>query len=276
MERLFRRNENENDELVSKLFIGVALFLVLILVLCKFGIFRFDLAQMLPLVGIGGGMLIIPALLIYAFHVHTAGMKYLLILELTILMGVSYYIFTFQMIIFFVLPMLVAMLYMNKKVLYFAGVVTFIVLVISHIISAFHVLQPWIEPFIGLEDVVRYDILPRTMQLGVCFTILLVTMNRMLSYFEQYESIKKEDKSLEQAELNKLIDLMTDREKEVFLLMVQGKTNVQIAEALFLSPGTVKNYVSSIYDKTEIRDRSYFILKYGRFIERYDQSNIIK
>lgn len=54
---------------------------------------------------------------------------------------------------------------------------------------------------------------------------------------------------------------MTSREKEICSLLAQGLTNKQIAETLFISEGTVKNYISSIYEKTGIHDRAKLIVK---------------
>ena len=48
---------------------------------------------------------------------------------------------------------------------------------------------------------------------------------------------------------------MTGREREVASLLAKGLTNRQIADQLYVSEGTVKNYLSSIYDKTGIHDR---------------------
>jgi len=53
---------------------------------------------------------------------------------------------------------------------------------------------------------------------------------------------------------------MTEREKEICTLMAEGLTNHQIAEQLYISEGTVKNYISSIYDKTGIHDRAKLIV----------------
>ena len=50
-------------------------------------------------------------------------------------------------------------------------------------------------------------------------------------------------------------DPLTDREKEICVLITEGLSNKQIAERLYISEGTVKNYISSIYDKTGIHDR---------------------
>lgn len=48
---------------------------------------------------------------------------------------------------------------------------------------------------------------------------------------------------------------MTEREREIAALIAEGLTNRQIADKLYISEGTVKNYISSIYDKTGIHDR---------------------
>lgn len=53
---------------------------------------------------------------------------------------------------------------------------------------------------------------------------------------------------------------MTEREKEICTLLAEGLTNRQIAETLYISEGTVKNYISSIYDKTGIHDRAKLIV----------------
>lgn len=53
---------------------------------------------------------------------------------------------------------------------------------------------------------------------------------------------------------------ITERESEVCTLLAKGYTNRQIADALYISEGTVKNYISSIYDKTGIHDRAKLIV----------------
>ena len=53
---------------------------------------------------------------------------------------------------------------------------------------------------------------------------------------------------------------LTDREKEIARLITEGCTNTQIASILFITEGTVKNYVSIIYDKFDIRDRAKLVV----------------
>lgn len=69
-------------------------------------------------------------------------------------------------------------------------------------------------------------------------------------------------------EFETLLGELTEREKSIFLLMIGGYTNMQIADKLCLSNGTVKNYISVIYEKLGTKERNVLILKYSCFFEK--------
>jgi DNA-binding NarL/FixJ family response regulator len=50
--------------------------------------------------------------------------------------------------------------------------------------------------------------------------------------------------------------LLSEREKEVLGLLGKGLTNAEIAARVYLSEGTVRNYVSSIFEKLGVEDRT--------------------
>ena len=55
---------------------------------------------------------------------------------------------------------------------------------------------------------------------------------------------------------------ISDKEMEIITLVGQGLNNKEIAKALFLSEGTVRNYISEILDKLDIRDRTQLAVFY--------------
>jgi DNA-binding NarL/FixJ family response regulator len=54
---------------------------------------------------------------------------------------------------------------------------------------------------------------------------------------------------------------ISQREREVLRLMAAGYSNRDIARALFIAEGTVKNHVSNILTKMSVRDRTRAVLK---------------
>ena len=52
------------------------------------------------------------------------------------------------------------------------------------------------------------------------------------------------------------VGLLTDRELDICKLVGEGKNNKEIGKELFLSQGTVKNHITNILGKLELRDRT--------------------
>lgn len=67
-------------------------------------------------------------------------------------------------------------------------------------------------------------------------------------FFEVRRSIKKEEAQAFQD--------LTSQERQVLLLIAEGRTNREIATDLYLSEGTVRNYVSSILSKLGVSNRA--------------------
>lgn len=56
-------------------------------------------------------------------------------------------------------------------------------------------------------------------------------------------------------------ELFSDREVAILRLLAGGYSNKEIARAMFLAEGTVKNHVSALLDKLDTRDRTRAVLK---------------
>ena len=60
---------------------------------------------------------------------------------------------------------------------------------------------------------------------------------------------------------------LTERENEVLALVAAGLSNNEIAQKLFLSAGTVRNAVSVILEKLELRDRTQLAVHYWKALQ---------
>jgi len=57
-----------------------------------------------------------------------------------------------------------------------------------------------------------------------------------------------------------LANPLTRREQEILALLATGKTNQEIAELLYIAPGTVRVHVHAILHKLEVRDRTQAVV----------------
>ncbi|MBR4777608.1 MAG: response regulator transcription factor [Lachnospiraceae bacterium] len=91
---------------------------------------------------------------------------------------------------------------------------------------------------------------------GVLDVKVMQKLTGMLASKESYDNAKTISENIE-VRMQKAG--LTEREKEISKLIADGCTNAQIASLLFISEGTVKNYVSVIYDKFDIKDRAKLV-----------------
>jgi DNA-binding NarL/FixJ family response regulator len=69
---------------------------------------------------------------------------------------------------------------------------------------------------------------------------------------------------------------LTDREAEILALIVQGKTNAEVAAMTYLSPNSIKSYIRSAYRKIGVTSRTQAVLwgvHHGLMIERSTLDN---
>jgi DNA-binding NarL/FixJ family response regulator len=61
---------------------------------------------------------------------------------------------------------------------------------------------------------------------------------------------------------------LTQAEGQIVRLIADGQSNKEIAASMFLSEGTVKNYISEILNKLELRDRTQIAIFYLKLLHR--------
>ena len=89
-------------------------------------------------------------------------------------------------------------------------------------------------------------------------SIQTVMVGNMVLDSEVIKDIKISDqikKSIEDFDI-------TERELEIIKLLAEGMNNKEISQTLYLSEGTVRNYISNLLDKLDLRDRSQIVVFY--------------
>ena len=80
-------------------------------------------------------------------------------------------------------------------------------------------------------------------------------MNKIPSLIQKQNSVDYEELGL------------TDKEYEIIRLVADGLNNKEIAAQVFLGEGTVRNYISAILEKLELRDRTQLACFYYKYFQ---------
>lgn len=69
-------------------------------------------------------------------------------------------------------------------------------------------------------------------------------------------------KSMSAKSSHKDLSELSKRERDIIELVSEGQNNKEIAEHLYLSEGTVRNYISQMLTKLDLRDRTQLVVYY--------------
>ena len=64
-----------------------------------------------------------------------------------------------------------------------------------------------------------------------------------------------------------MTSILTSREKEVFELLITNKTTKEITEELFISEKTVRNHISNVMQKLQVKGRAHAVVELIRLGE---------
>lgn len=118
----------------------------------------------------------------------------------------------------------------------------------------------------GIKNGAKGYLLKNTKPEKIIETIKLV--NKGIAVIQE-EVLTKLSKNIISVKNNNQIDtsLFTERELEVMLAISEGLNNKEISKKLFISEGAVKNYITSILQKTNLTHRTQIAIYYIKNLE---------
>lgn len=111
------------------------------------------------------------------------------------------------------------------------------------------------------------DYITKAMALGCRGYILKQNIKGIVPAIEAVENghLVFDSKIIQAIHPNKIpkaLHHLTERENQLLRLVADGLNNKEIADLLFLSEGTIRNYVSALMDKLDLRDRTQLAVYY--------------
>ena len=148
--------------------------------------------------------LLLPTILVDILNIKKTWVKYIILTCAVISTGICYGILTFQTVLMFIIPTILASMYFRKKELMVVMAESVCNILIAHLFSCYFLMQPWIEPFNGLKNIMLYGAFPRVLQYLCCAALFYILCNRTSKLMFQYH---KSIRDKEVFELQKSINL---------------------------------------------------------------------
>jgi DNA-binding CsgD family transcriptional regulator len=174
-----------------------------------------------------------------------------------IMESLSRYVMNYPLHIFYIIVMVESSIYLGKRNSLIIGMLAAIVSFVKY--ANLLILSP---SYVNIGEAVFFTL----------FTIFILTTiylmksigeekeSKDLIYMELVEAHEKLMGKLNDSEYERVsdsrIENLTERELEICALISEGKNNKEIAAKIFISEGTVKNHLTSILKKLELRDRT--------------------
>ncbi len=136
------------------------LMMIIMDVLNTAGVFILDKTSFTVVTLICGVIMCIPKLLMIIRGRYEEWMKYAIIASIVVAVGVAYAVLTFHMVMAFTLPLLISMMFFDKRLTFFTSAATIVTMIISHIVSVFTSVV-FDDPLVTMKQVIIFGLLPR-------------------------------------------------------------------------------------------------------------------
>ena len=174
MKKDLLKNSNKKAAVFTANALIICTFMMIIMdVLNTAGVFILDKTSFNIVTLICGVIMCVPKLIMIIRGRYEDWMRYIIIASIVIAVGVAYAVLTFHMVMAFTLPLLISMMFFDKKLTVFTSAATAVSMIISHIVSVYTSVV-FDDPLVTMKQVMIFGLLPRLAMFAVISIICIV------------------------------------------------------------------------------------------------------
>jgi len=192
-----------------------AFFILAIMLLNAVGVFQI-MWVIYPVLSAFFAILFLPTLFYNVLNKHDRYLRYICITAIAITTGVIYTVLNYHVIMMFVFPVLIAALYVDKKIMIYTIIIGIPVMIVSHVFAfifnqAYTIVRD--EPATTWKGLFVFGLIPRLIEYGVFSVIGYAITVRFTNFVESLKA-KNNESFYESEKIIKSISMLADHDSQ--------------------------------------------------------------
>lgn len=245
---LLKKSHEKTTRFLANALIVCAAFLIFASILNYLGIFILDKSKFASVAIICGIILCIPKAVLILTKKYDTWMRYEVIVCSALAINLAYSILTFHIVMLFSFPLIISVMYFDKKLTIFTTWSNVVFMTASHILSRFASVV-FDDPLVNMKSIIVFGLLPRLMIFCTFSMICIALGNKTQHIFDQLNDYTVEMERSKDS-LDAIIKVSRPFYSASNMLELSGliRTAVQTVTAKFRDPDQVANSIIGLRD----------------------------
>lgn len=187
------------------------LLLVIVVLLNFFHVFKLS-SVLYPVIAVSFVVMFIPTIIYDILKKDSKFFRYLVVTLVVLMSGLMYSFLSYHVIIMLVYPVVLSMIYCDKKMVIYSSILGLPVMVISHLV-AFNLKIIPDEPLVTLKGVIFYGVLPRAIEYIVISVVCISIAGKLQKLISELET-KNDELYKEQENIITTLSTMIESESK--------------------------------------------------------------
>lgn len=207
---IFEYQKDANKKLSFSCRVTMLLLVIVVLLNC-FHVFKLS-SVLYPVIAVSFVVMFIPTIIYDILKKDSKFFRYLVVTLVVLMSGLMYSFLSYHVIIMLVYPVVLSMIYCDKKMVIYSSILGLPVMVISHLV-AFNLKIIPDEPLVTLKGVIFYGVLPRAIEYIVISVVCISIAGKLQKLISELET-KNDELYKEQENIITTLSTMIESESK--------------------------------------------------------------